>query len=555
MKKHIGHIVFIVLALVVASCGTSKSLRHQPEITSFNNTVPVVTKQSNTTFFTGNNFLLKNKQNLWELYVEGDPLERGLAIGSLTDSLLKKQEYVFFDRIDALIPSNFKRNVMMRFLNWYNRKLYLNVDNEYQAEIYGLSQYAPKDLSYIAPSFLRDMYLHGAHDIGHAVQDLALVGCTSFAAWGNKTDDGNLILGRNFDFYAGDAFAKDKIIAFINPKEGYPFMMVTWPGMIGVCSGMNAEGLTLTINASKSKIPLIAKTPISILTREILQYARTIDEAVAIAKAKKVFVSESIMVGSANDNKAVLIEIAPNNLGVFEVSNGNQLVCSNHFQSDVLKENKRNLDQIENSHSQYRFDRMTQLLDENPKITPQIAVDILRNKEGLNNLPLGYGNDKALNHLLAHHGIVFQPSKRLVWVSASPYQLGEFVCYDLNTVFKNRKGNDSIISLEDEKRNIPKDPFLETVAYQNYEQFRIEDKKMDLLLKNKEDLPSDFIGYYQSLNPDYWVVYYKVGLYFYQNKKYVLAQEQFEKALTKEISTLPEKEEITNYLKKIKRKR
>ena len=176
---------------------------------------------------------------------------------------------------------------MLHFLKWYNRKLYLNVDNEYQTEIYGLSQYASKDLSYIAPNFLRDLYLHGAHDIGHAVQDLALVGCTSFAVWGDKSEDGNLIFGRNFDFYAGDDFAKDKIVAFINPNEGYPFMMVTWPGMIGVCSGMNTEGLTVTINARKSKIPLIAKTPISILTREILQYARTIDEAIAIAKKKK----------------------------------------------------------------------------------------------------------------------------------------------------------------------------------------------------------------------------------------------------------------------------
>jgi predicted choloylglycine hydrolase len=555
MKKYIIHIVFIVSAFAAGSCGTSKSKQHQPEIESFNGVIPVVKKQSKTTFYTGNNFLLKNKQNLWELYVEGDPLERGLAIGSLTDSLLKKQEYVFFDRVKDLIPSGFKRNVVMGFVNWYNRKLYLNINNEYQAEIYGISKYAPEDLSDIAPNFLRDMYLHGAHDIGHAVQDLGIVGCTSFAVWGNKTDDGSLILGRNFDFYAGDAFAKDKIVAFINPNEGYPFMMMTWPGMIGVCSGMNTEGLTLTINAGKSKIPLSAKTPISIVAREIIQYARTIDEAIAIAKKKKVFVSESIMVGSANDNKAVLIEIAPDNLGVFEVSNNDQLVCSNHFQSDALKDNERNKEQIKDSHSQYRFDRLTQLLNENSKVTPQIAVDILRNKEGINNLPLGYGNDKALNHLLAHHGIVFQPSKRLVWVSSSPYQLGEFVCYDLNTIFKNRKGSDSIISLEDEKRNIAKDPFLATVFYKNYEQFRIEDKKMELVLKNKENLPSDFIEYYQALNPDYWVVYYKVGLYFYQKKKYVLAQEQFEKAMTKEISTLPQKEEIANYLKKIKRKR
>jgi predicted choloylglycine hydrolase len=580
MKKQIGYIIFVVF--VVASCGTSNSMRHQPDMKGFNNNVPVVIKQSNTAFSSGNNFLLKNKQNFWELYAEGDPLERGLAIGGLTDSLLKKQEYVFFDKVNDLIPSNFKKRVLRNFLKWYNRKLYLNVSNEYQTEIYGVSRYAPKDLSYIAPNFLRDLYLHGAHDIGHAVQDLAMVGCTSFAVWGDKSEDESLILGRNFDFYAGDAFAKDKIVAFINPKEGYPFMMVTWPGMIGVCSGMNAEGLTVTINASKSKIPLIAKTPISILTREILQYATTIEEAIAIAKKKKVFVSESIMVGSAKDNKAVLIEIAPDNLDVFEVSNGNQLVCSNHFQSDALKNNERNKNQIKNSHSQYRYDRMEQLLNGNKKVTPQIAVDILRNREGLDNLPLGYGNEKALNQLLAHHGIVFKPAQRLVWVSSSPYQLGEFVCYDLSAIFKNRKINDSIISseknivclgssgtpfpyklrenlfmgvsLEDEKRNIAADSFLETVAYKNYEQFRIEDKKMDISLEKKDVLTSDFIKYYQSLNPDYWVVYYKAGLYFYKNKKFVLAQEQFEKALTKEITTLPEREEVSQYLKKIKRK-
>ncbi|WP_281240048.1 C45 family autoproteolytic acyltransferase/hydolase [Flavobacterium praedii] len=553
MKKHLCYIVF--LFFMVASCGTSKSMRHQPNIANYNSTIPIVEKKSNTAFYTGHNFLLKNKQKLWELYVEGDPLERGLAIGSLTDSLLKKQEYVFFEKVNDLVPSNFKKRVMVDFLNWYNRKLFLNVENEFQAEIYGLSQYSPQDLNYIAPSFLRDLYLHGAHDIGHAVQDLALVGCSSFAAWGDKTEDGNLILGRNFDFYVGDAFAKDKIVAFVNPKDGYPFMMLTWPGMIGVCSGMNVEGLTVTINAGKSKIPLIAKTPISILTREIVQYAKTIDEAIAIAKKKKVFVSESIMVGSAKDNRAVLIEITPDNLGVFEVSNGTQLVSTNHFQSDALKGNERNKKQIKNSHSQYRFDRMNQLLDQSSKITPQIAVDILRNKEGLNNIPLGYGNDKALNHLLAHHGIVFQPAKQLVWVSSSPYQLGEFVCYDLSAIFKNSNANGNLVSIEDEFKNIAADPFLETVEYKNYEQFRVEDKKMDFFLENKKELSPDYINYYQSLNPDYWVVYYKVGLYFYQNKKYTLAKEQFEKTLTKEISTLPEREKISHYIKKIKTKR
>lgn len=550
MKTLFQRLFFLVFFMAVVSCGTSKL----PQLEGYNNRTPVVKEQSKTAFSTGNNFIFKNKQNLWELYVEGDPLERGLSIGSLTDSLLKKQQKVFFDKLNEMLPSKFKQKTLKTFLKWYGRKLSLNVPEEYKAEIYGISEYSSHDFDNIAPRYLRSLYLHASHDIGHALQDLALVGCSSFAAWGEKSEDGNLILGRNFDFYAGDDFAKDKIVAFVNPKEGHPFMMVTWAGMIGAVSGMNREGMTVTINAAKSKIPLMAKTPVSILTREILQYAKTLDEAVAIAKKRKVFVSESIMVGSANDGKAIIIEVTPHNLGVYEVPNSNQLICSNHFQSQELINEKNNQLQIENSHSKYRFDRMEQLFDENPKINPQIAADILRNKEGLSNLALGYGNEKALNQLMAHHAIIFKPKERLVWISSNPYQLGEFICYDLNKVFENRSGKDSIVSLQEENSNIPRDAFLETTQYADYEKFRIEDRKMDAFLENKKDLPLDFAKNYQSLNPDYWVVYYKIGLYFYQKKSYELAQEQLEKALTKEITTLPKKEEIQKYLKKIKRK-
>lgn len=515
----------------------------------------MVQKVSDSLYVGQHGFLLKNRQSLWELYAEGDPLQRGLAMGALTDSLLKKQERVFFSKIGEIVPSKFKQRLLRGFLKWYNRKLYLNVPEEYKTEIYGLSQYTSHDYDYIAPRYLRSLYLHGAHDIGHALQDLALVGCSSFAAWDRKSADGSLILGRNFDFYAGDEFAKDKIVAFIKPDQGYPFMMVTWAGMIGVCSGMNDQGLSVTINAGKSKIPLIAKTPISILTREILQYARTTDQAIAIAKKRKVFVSESIMVGSAADKKAILIEVSPDNFGVYEVpNNGSQLLCSNHFQSDNLKDDRRNRQQVLNSHSKYRFDKMSELFDQNSKIDPEAAAVILRDKTGLNDLPIGYGNEKALNQLLAHHGIIFKPGQRLVWVSANPYQLGEFVCYDLKEIFGNPDLKKRRTSLQSEKFNIAKDPFLETTAYKNYEAFRIEDRKMDAILENKSALPPDFEKKYQSLNPDYWIVYYKAGLYFYRKKMYGEAKTNFERALEKEITTLTAKNEVEKYLKKTNRK-
>ncbi|MBF4515260.1 acyl-CoA--6-aminopenicillanic acid acyl-transferase [Flavobacterium sp. ANB] len=553
MRNQSIRLFCIVFLLVLSSCGTSKSMHHLPDISTYNTTKPVVTKQSDSVFTSGKNSFLKNKQGLWELYVEGDPFEIGLNTGALSDSLLKKQEKIFFSRIEDIIPSKFEQQLLRSFLKWYNRKLYLHVPNEYQAEIYGISKYTSDNLNNIAPQYLRSLYLHGAHDIGHALQDLALVGCSSFAAWGEKSEDGNLILGRNFDFYVSDAFAENKVVAFINPKEGYPFMMVSWPGMVGAVSGMNQQGLTVTINASKSKIPLIAKAPISIVTRDILQHAKNIDEAIAIARKNEVFVSESIMVGSANDNKAVLIEVSPKKMDVYDVPNSNQLICSNHFQSEGLKNDDRNQSQIANSHSKYRFERMKELFTESPKINPKVASEILRNKEGLHDNPLGYGNEKALNQLMAHHGVIFKPKEKLVWVSANPYQLGEFVCYNLDSIFKERKPG-AVVSFEQENLNIAKDSFLETEAYRNYQKFRIEDRKIDSYLKNEENISPEFIAQYQSLNSNYWVVYYKAGLYFYRTKNWQSAKVNFEKALTKEITTAPEKAQIEKYLKKIKRK-
>ena len=554
MKKLFLFTFLAISALSVFSCGTAKSMHDLPKLTDYNNAIPVVNKYADTIFTYGNNSLLKNKQGLWELYIEGDPLQRGLAFGSLSDSLLKKQEKVFFGKIKEILPSKTKQKLLRIFLKWYNRKLYLNVTEEYKTEIYGISRYSSHDFDNIATPYLRCLYLHASHDIGHALQDLALVGCSSFAAWDEKSEDGSLILGRNFDFYAGDDFAKDKIIAFVKPDKGYPFMMVTWAGMIGACSGMNNEGITVTINASKSKIPLIAKTPISIVAREILQYATNIDEAITIAKKRQVFVSESIMVGSAKDKKAILIEVAPHKLAVYDVANSNQLVCTNHFQSDALKNDVRNQRQIESSHSKYRYDRLVELFNEKQQLNPEKAAAILRNKEGFENLPLGYGNEKALNQLLAHHGIIFKPEQKLVWVAANPYQLGEFVCYDLNKIFGNRNLKDAIVTLQEEKRNIPADVFLKTEAYKNYELFRIEDRKMDIFLENDSEIPSGFIENYQSLNADYWIVFYKAGLLYYKKGYYELARINFEKALTKEITTLPEKQKIQDYLKKIKRK-
>ena len=146
-----------------------------------------------------------------------------------------------------------------------------------------------------------------------------LVGCTSFAVWGRESADSSLLMARNFDFYMGEEFAKNKLVLFEKPDSGYAYVSVTWPGMLGVVSGMNTQGLAVTINASKLEVPSSSATPISILVKSILQYASNIEEAETIAASFKTFVCESILVGSANDGRAVIIEKTPSAMGIYSL--------------------------------------------------------------------------------------------------------------------------------------------------------------------------------------------------------------------------------------------
>ena len=546
-------LVFSTLIFVFGSCGMRKSVNHRPDLTNYNAARPKVESHNDSLFSSGVNYLTKNKYQQWELYIQGDPLERGLLAGALMDSLLYKQEHVFFDKIKDFVPSERKQKRLRKFLQWYNRKLYKHVPEEYKAEIYGLSRYVPDTYNYIAPPYIRSLYLHGAHDIGHALVDLAMIGCTSTALWGDQTPDGELIIGRNLDFYAGDEFAEEKVILFIHPDEGIPFVSVGWPGMLGVVSGMNKEGLTITMNAGKSKIPLSAKKPISILAREILQYASTIDEAIAIAAESEVFVSEALMVGSAKDNKAVLIEMSPDNFGVYEVNNS-RLVCSNHFQSEPYQKDKRNNKAIEESHSLYRYQRMTELLDETPKVDYLEMAEILRDKEGLNDIELGYGNEKALNQLLGHHAVIFKPSKGQIWISSHPYQLGAFTAYDLNEIFDDNRTTQYIPQYID-SLTVPEDEFQYSQAFADYEAYRKLDRIIDKAMADEEEaFDLNLLPKYRALNPELWIVHYKAGQIYYNAEMYEEAKSAFELALQKEITTLPDAKYIEKMLRKTNKK-
>jgi len=492
-----------------------------------------------------NCWLKKNKYGIWEMYLEGTPYERGLIYGILAKELMEKQEVYFVNQIKEMIPNAFFLQILKGFVGWFNKDIYKFIPLENQQEIYGVSKSFSDQFNYIGPKYYRILNYHAAHDIGHALTDLNMVGCTSFAVSNSLSKDSTLLIARNFDFYMGDAFAEDKLIVFINPDKGYKFASYSWAGLTGVVSGMNEKGITVTLNASKSDIPYSAKEPISILAREILQYAATIDEANAIAERSETFVSESLLIGSAKDNKAVIIEKSPQKMDVYS-SGKDYLVCANHYQGSSFIKDSVNINNIKDTDSQYRFDRMNELMNQSYPMDVEKAAGILRNKDGLKDQFIGYGNSKSLNQLIAHHGILFKPSEHKMWISTPPYQLGTFICYDLNDVFSHNQSFGAIDSLA-----IQQDPFMNSPDYKKYETFKITRQRINkyVMLGIPYMLSSTAEKDFITNNPESYVTYLSLGNYYEKSKNYKKAASYYKESLKHEVSSENEKKAILIKLK------
>lgn len=492
----------------------------------------------------GPHSLKKNKYGIWEMYVEGEAYERGLAIGQLSQELIYFQEDSFSEEVIGLLPSKVMMHLLKYVVAWKNKDIQDYIPDEFEREIYGISQYCSDDFDYIGPKFHRKLFYHSAHDIGHTVQNMGLVGCSAFSAWGKHSADGEIITGRNFDFYIGESFKKNKLLLLMNPSQGHAFASYSWPGMMGVLSGMNVKGLTVSLNAGPPALPESAKMPVSILAREILQYASTIEEAVSLAKKREIFVSESFVISSAADGKSVIIEKTPDTTLVVQAKD-DVLLCTNHFQSAFFRDMETNQEFKEISSTKRRIDRLNVLLDDRDSLDVEQSIEILRDMGEQDEQALGIGNEENINIMNTHHSIVFQPQKLLMWISVGDSPMEEYVSYDLAAQFRDEKSEVNVVH---DFSEIPASPWVRSDTYSKYQKFR---KTYLEIEKGKDDgkvyAQSDF-DQMISNNSKFYKGYLLAGQYFQEESNCDLAITYLNQALEKVIPWEKDEQQIKELL-------
>lgn len=374
----------------------------------------------------GPNRLLRT-HGLWALSAQGSATEIGRARARLLERLDAMDEAALVREFAVHVPSPLVRGLLIRGVPLLAGRMARAMDPAHLEELAAFSETLPDRLGHLQPSYTRRLCYHAIHDLGQAMVDSPLMACTGFAAGGARTADGHWLLARNFDFDGGRYFDEDKVVMAIARDGAIPFVHVAIGGLAGAVSGLNAEGIAVSLFAAASDDPIRPATPMIFVAREILESARSLDDARRILERRKGFVSENVLVVDGDAGEAALFEVTPARVEVLPVDGA--LAVSNHFRSPALADHEMNRQRLEEGTTAARLARMEELIA--APLSVARSVEILRDRAGLGGASLPRGHESSINADIASHGLIIDASARTLAVSVYPNLAGGFVQFDL----------------------------------------------------------------------------------------------------------------------------
>jgi predicted choloylglycine hydrolase len=200
-----------------------------------------------------------------------------------------------------------------------------------------------------------------------------LLSCSTIVAYPGRTSNGNLLFGRNLDYYAFGIASKLNMVVVYHPQNGNKFVSFSFVGLVGVLSGMNEKGLALanmlSFNSKHEKTR--DGTPSMLLYRMLLEECSTVGKSVKMLQEKKRIFNNNLMICDSQAN-ACLAEITPVTVGL-RYPTDNVLWATNHF---ILDETRNNvLLAIRRELSCVRFNNIKEILE---KKETRVDLDVMK---------------------------------------------------------------------------------------------------------------------------------------------------------------------------------
>jgi hypothetical protein len=239
-----------------------------------------------------------------------------------------------------------------------------------------------------ASGFPRETILY--HTLVLDVLSGAPIGCSQFAAFGRATADGKALHGHNLDVPYPSLAKFMRPACIVYRLEGrIPYVSVTfWPAALGVCSGMNAEGLSLGVNVPVAPLDPRVYYPLTFQNREILSRAGTMEAAVALLEGTRRGGNWNLMMTHRSGQARVWEQVGPHSGQYTAHPEQDFVVSTNHLRVAHKAAQGHEAVALEmlqdmQEDSIHRFQRLEQLVQGSwGHIGLDTAVGFLRDCEG-----------------------------------------------------------------------------------------------------------------------------------------------------------------------------
>lgn len=325
-------------------------------------------------------------------------------------------------------------------LRWAYRLLDDGVPGHYLVEIAGVMRGQRATTGDGQAGFARLVRRHAALDVGVADPAAprrptrALARSLTFVAAARDATGDRLLVGRSFGLPGiddgGDAARGAVAVSFIHAEGALPFASVGWPGAIGVVSGINAEGIAIMVHPAIADDVAVIRVgePVTLIAREVLEHARTLDDAVAILEHAEPLGAAAFVVIDGNARTWAVVERSPSRTHVDRSPSASVVgdtLAGEPFAADPANDLARRV-----RPSTARAKRAGELLRARPPVDAAGVVAILRDRSGAGGAPLPLGHGAAIDDLDAVHTAVFDPSAMVLWVADGPAG-ARFTAFDL----------------------------------------------------------------------------------------------------------------------------
>jgi hypothetical protein len=404
---------------------------------------------------------VQERGGIVRVYLRGSPEAIGAAHAGWLRERMLSEEAQLWKEYERLVPWKIARIGIEDYSRFHFRHLDQGVPDARRREIAAESlALQPDPFADRMPTYQRMMFLYAIYDIALPFENSPVIGCTSFGFDPSATADGHAIVARAFDFETSDLLDRDKAVFLVREDGAIPFASVAWPGFVGVVTGMNAEGVFVAVHGGRAREAVAQGIPVAFSLREVLERARDTAEAVAILRSQSVMVSHIVFVADGAGRFAV-VERAPGEPAfVRDAKSHGTIALTNHFEGPLASD-PSNLRVRTTSSTLARRARIDELLGASApgRATPATALAMLRDHQCAGAPHCELGDRRAIDALIATHGVVADTTDRMLWVSAGPHLLGRFVRFDLRELLADGEPPD-----DPEPATMPGDPVFDVAG-------------------------------------------------------------------------------------------